>query len=73
MLAEQCDYSGLFMSNATASCLNYYNDFYSYIEKINIYDLYGICYGEDPYPQKVTPNTPRKAGHYSAADYTPWL
>lgn len=45
MLAANCDYGGLGMPNATALCDAYYAQFLALTSKVNIYNIYGICYG----------------------------
>ena len=57
------------------------NDQFSTLtSQVNIYDIFGICWGSGPYPQ-AEPSFPHlyKGGkrthqqYISAADYTPWL
>jgi len=51
MQALQCNYGGLYMPNVTPECLDLYYDFLDYVEDVNIYDIFGICYGPYPHPQ----------------------
>jgi hypothetical protein len=46
ILAEGCDYSGIvFDKNPSESCMNYLNKYQDDIADINIYNIYGTCYG----------------------------
>ena len=50
---------------------------------INIYDMYGICWGAGPYPQNEEPRgfphlyksgkAPAQTKVWTPSDYTPWL
>ncbi len=50
MIAANCDFSGRYMQAASTECMGYFSEFSGYTSNINIYDLYGICFGNDPYP-----------------------
>lgn len=46
MIAEDCDYSGIvFDKNPSDSCMEYLNTFQNNIQYVNIYNIYGQCYG----------------------------
>lgn len=44
------------------------------VEYVNVYDIFGICWGQGPYPQ-VESNSPYKPKKrfVTDADYTPWV
>jgi pimeloyl-ACP methyl ester carboxylesterase len=73
MLAANCDYGGLGMPNATALCDAYYAQFLTLTSKVNIYNIYGICYGTsiDPQAEEGDEILQKKRG-MTARDYTPW-
>lgn len=49
MTEEQCDWSGIaFGNNPSDSCMNYFDEFQTAIQYINIYNIYGKCYGGAP-------------------------
>jgi hypothetical protein len=46
MIAQDCDYSGIvFDNNPSDSCMDLLNTFQTNIQYINIYNIYGKCYG----------------------------
>ena len=45
MLAANCDFGGLGMPNASAKCLTYFTQMFALIERVDIYNIFGICYG----------------------------
>lgn len=69
--AAKCNFGGPEMANATKECLEYFQEFSDLTNAVNIYDIYGICYGPYPHPQMYETNSSRKT--YSAHDYTPWV
>ena len=40
---------------------------------MNIYNIFGICYGPEPHPQLQSGNEASYKRHYTPADYTPFL
>ena len=49
MVAEECDYSGIvFNKNPSDSCMNLLDEFSESIQYVNIYNIYGKCYGGAP-------------------------
>ena len=47
--------------------------FDDYVSDVNVYDIFGICYGPEPHPQIYQTNAQGKPTRsYSAQDYTPW-
>lgn len=59
------------MPNLTAECSEYLDEFMALVADVNVYDIYGICYGTDVYPQ-IAANGKASRG-YTAWDYTPWM
>lgn len=50
------------------------DEFNSFVSKVNIYDIFGTCYGLGPYPQLYGAQKKLdKTNSWSSADYTPWL
>lgn len=66
--AANCDFSGPYMQHVSTECQYYLDEFNSLVADVNIYDIFGICYGTDAYPAngKLYRGT-------SFWDYTPWL
>lgn len=74
MLAANCDYGGLGMPNATAKCDGYYAQFLALTNKVNIYNIYGICYGTsiDPQAEEGDEGYQKRKRGMTAKDYTPF-
>ena len=72
--AAKCDFTGPYMRNVTQECLGYMNEFDSLVSDVNIYDIFGTCWGAGPYPQLYEAHGPgaKKRG-FTQNDYTPWL
>lgn len=57
--------------------------FNNFVKWVNVYDIFGICWGRGPYPQlemypaepepKMKISKPPKKWSVSSRDYTPWL
>jgi carboxypeptidase C (cathepsin A) len=67
--AEECDFSGPNMSKASKKCLAHLVEFDRSVSDINIYDIFGTCWGSGPFPQMYQ----SKKGGFTQNDYTPWL
>jgi hypothetical protein len=67
MVANNCNYGGLTM-NIDATCQDLLNQFNELTSSVNVYDIFGICWGLGPYPQST-----QNKHTYTAADYTPFL
>jgi len=67
---HNCDFSGVSMSNLTARCAAYLIEFSQLVSDVNIYDIYGTCWGLGDSPQLYGSENKKAA---TAADYTPWL
>jgi carboxypeptidase C (cathepsin A) len=68
--SNNCDFSGTRLQNATPTCLNLLGQFEDLVSEVNVYDIFGICYGPEPNPQMYNA---KKENVYTAADYTPFL
>jgi len=74
IVAANCDFSGPYGANITAECGGYLDEFNSFTSKVNVYDIFGTCYGLGPYPQLYgSEQKLDKTNSWSPADYTPWL
>lgn len=70
---NNCDYGGLDPDLST-QCIEYYVEFARLTEDINVYNIFGTCWGLGNAPMLYASNeetTPKKA--YSHKDYTPWM
>lgn len=65
----KCDFTGPYMRKATDECIGYLNEFDSLVSDVNVYDIFGTCWGSGPYPQMYES---KKRG-FTQNDYTPWL
>ena len=77
MQAANCDFSGPYQRNVSEECEGYAEEFASYTQYVNVYDIFGICWGRGDYPNFELYSSPgvnkaKKSG-ISFADYTPWL
>lgn len=84
MTDNNCDYSGVnFNEWPSKECTEMFNKFDNYVSKVNIYNIFGYCYGlKADHPDAVAPNemgfavvngqikTFKKG--FTAYDYTPW-
>mmetsp|Transcript_63889 Transcript_63889/g.88218 ORF Transcript_63889/g.88218 Transcript_63889/m.88218 type:complete len:384 (-) Transcript_63889:87-1238(-) len=64
---HNCDFGGVAMENLTARCLAYFLEFQQLVSDVNIYDIYGTCWGLGDAPQLYS-----NKKSFTAADYTPW-
>ena len=71
--AAQCDFTGPYMAKATDECIGYLNEFDATVADVNIYDIFGTCWGSGPYPQLYETDSQKKRGGFTQNDYTPWL
>lgn len=74
--ALECDFNGPYFTRTTPECMDLLDEFDSLVTNVNVYDIFGICYGSFPYPQQsqeVETDVLGKKTLYSAEDYTPWL
>ena len=54
--SAQCDFTGPYMAQATDECIGYLNEFDNMVADVNIYDIFGTCWGSGPYPQLDEPH-----------------
>lgn len=67
----KCDFGGM-PSRASAECVEFQREFQALVSDVNVYDVYGTCYGPSPNPQLYS-TTIEEVKAYTAADYTPFL
>ena len=46
-----CDWHMASMIGVTDECMDLLSEFEPTIEKVNVYDIFGVCWGAGPYPQ----------------------
>lgn len=67
MKANNCNYGG-FSPVYDSTCADLLDQFNTLTQDVNVYDIFGICYGLGPYPQLYN------GEHgFTASDYTPFL
>ena len=81
-VALNCDWNMPYMLGVSDECMDLFNEFSTLTTTINVYDIFGTCWGAGPYPQAEEKGFPHlytsdKRRHHqkyiTAADYTPWL
>mmetsp|Transcript_4889 Transcript_4889/g.5965 ORF Transcript_4889/g.5965 Transcript_4889/m.5965 type:complete len:471 (-) Transcript_4889:188-1600(-) len=76
-----CDWNMPYMLHVSDECMDLFSEFNTLTETVNVYDIFGTCWGSGPYPQSKGPAFPHlykseKRHHQpyvSQADYTPWI
>ena len=80
-----CNWNMPYMIGVSDECLNLYTELSTNTAEINVYDIFGTCWGAGPYPQATEEGTgfphlytggKNKRHHQqfvTAADYTPWV
>jgi carboxypeptidase C (cathepsin A) len=77
---EQCDWNMPYMLGVSDQCMSLNDEFSTLTSQVNVYDIYGTCWGLGPFPQaergfphlyKGGKSAPRQPSSY--ADYTPWI
>jgi len=48
LISNQCDFSGTELQNTTPVCMDLLNEFETLVADVNVYNIFGTCYG--PYP-----------------------
>lgn len=48
--AADCNFGGVDMANMTSECEGYFDTFMTLVSDVNIYDIFGTCWGTDDYP-----------------------
>jgi serine carboxypeptidase-like clade 2 len=48
--AQKCDFNGPYFTRTTDSCMDLLNEFEGLVADVNVYDIFGVCYGTFPYP-----------------------
>lgn len=65
IVANNCNFGG-HPANPSDVCKTLLSEFNSLVAGVNIYDIFGICYGPEPNPQLQNKT-------YTAYDYTPFI
>jgi hypothetical protein len=74
-VSNQCDFNGPYYTRTSDECFALLDEFDGIVSNVNVYDIFGICYGSFPYPQQSQGSSDvlGKKTYYTAQDYTPWL
>lgn len=74
IVAAECNFKGPYMQELTEECAGYLDQFSVDTADINVYDIYGTCWGLGPTPQLYMSEKDRQHRRFiSQNDYTPWL
>lgn len=73
-----CDYGGSENNRMTTECEVLLDEFSTYTEFVNVYDIFGTCWGRGSAPQHqkiegINADFKPKKDFVTSADYTPWL
>jgi len=69
---NECDFGGPYMLRASEKCFELLDEFENLVSDVNIYDIFGICYGPAPHPALYESNGMPHKKHFTSKDYTPW-
>ena len=83
-VAADCDWHMPYMIGVTDECMALFDEFNALTATVNVYDIFGVCWGAGPYPQSEKPEShepqmyesDHKTIHQQYVtqyDYTPWL
>lgn len=78
-VALNCDWNMPYMIGVSDECMDLFNEFATLTADVNVYDIFGICWGSGPYPQGgaphlIEPDSERIHQKFATpADYTPWV
>ena len=50
-VALNCDWNMPYMIGVSDECMNLFNEFNTLVAGVNVYDIFGTCWGAGPYPQ----------------------
>ena len=65
--ALNCDWHMPEMIGVSDECMDLLNEFEPIIEKVNVYDIFGVCWGAGPYPQLTVDEDGQEQMETSAA------
>lgn len=80
-VALDCQWNMPYMFGVSDECMTLFDEFNALTADVNVYDIFGVCWGSGPYPQ-ATHDEPTmiQAGdkkhhrqYVTEADYTPWV
>jgi cathepsin A (carboxypeptidase C) len=72
---DNCTYPGPGFNPGGPKCMAHFIEFSKLTQNVNVYDIFGICWGRGPYPQleqTIKSKSPKK-NYVTSEDYTPWL
>ena len=79
LVALNCDWNMPYMLGVSDECMEVFNEFNTLTASVNVYDIFGVCWGKGPYPQ-ATEGVPHLYDNekihqrvVTPADYTPWI
>lgn len=79
LVALDCDWNMPYMLGVSDDCMAIFDEFNTLTSDVNVYDIFGICWGSGPYPQQggfphlINNNEERFHQKFvTPADYTPW-
>ena len=58
LTAANCDWNMPFMIGVTDECMALFDEFNNLTSDVNVYDIFGTCWGSGPYPQAESPGFP---------------
>jgi carboxypeptidase C (cathepsin A) len=73
IVAAECDFGGPYMQRMTDECAGYLDEFESLVADVNVYDIYGTCWGLGPSPQMIFSDAHSHKRFTSQNEYTPWI
>ena len=75
-----CDWNMPYMLGVSDACMDLFNRFNELVAVVNVYDIFGVCWGAGPYPQSPAYPHLYEAGskrvhqkYVTETDYTPWV
>ena len=70
---NNCDFKGPYMRGVSDVCWSLFDEFNSLVAEVNVYDIFGVCYGSWPYPQLYASHDGKQHRDTPLSSYTPWL
>jgi len=82
-VALNCQWNMPYMLGVSDECMDLFGKFNELTATVNVYDIFGVCWGSGPYPQAELPtgephmyegaDKTIHRQYATAADYTPWI
>ena len=82
LVSLDCQWNMPYMLGVSDECMEVFDEFNTLTSDVNVYDIFGVCWGSGPYPQATQDSFPHLIStdsdrpHQkiaSPADYTPWV